>query len=124
MNDPRRRLGQSGEAFAASHLERAGYTLLARNWHHGKSGELDLVMRREDEIVFVEVRTRRGPLEAAIEAALASITPTKQARLARLAQAYLMQHNLEGVRWRIDVAAVGVQADAYTVEIIPDAVTW
>jgi putative endonuclease len=53
-------LGAHGEALAAAHLERLGYTVLARN-HRTRFGELDLVLSDEAArtIVFVEVKTRR-----------------------------------------------------------------
>jgi putative endonuclease len=124
MSDPRASLGQRGETFVANHLTRAGYTLLARNWRHGKDGEIDIVARRSDEMVFVEVRTRRGPPPIAVDAALASVNARKQTRLLRLVQAFLAAHNLESVAWRIDVAAVGYENGAFTLEIIHDAVEW
>lgn len=54
-------LGARGEALAAAHFERLGYTVLARN-HRTRFGELDLVVRDDASrtIVFVEVKTRRA----------------------------------------------------------------
>jgi putative endonuclease len=124
MPQPRQRLGQRGETLVADRLARAGYTILARNWRHGTLGELDIVARRGAEIVFVEVRTRRGPLDAAIEWALASVNERKRARLARLAQTYLDVHGLEGAAWRIDVVAVACQGSRLVMEVITDAVGW
>ena len=124
MSDSRLNLGQRGEAFVAYRLAHAGYTLLARNWRHGKFGEIDIVAQRADEIVFVEVRTRRGPVQVAIDAALTSVNARKQAQLLRLAQAFLDAHHLHNVRWRIDVAAVGYENGAFSLEIVRDAVEW
>lgn len=124
MTDPRQELGHRAEAWVADRLEHAGYTILARNWRHGKHGEIDLVARRDDEIVFIEVRARRGPLDAALEAARASVTPEKQARLLALAQAFLATHDLEEVPWRIDVAAVAAHGPTLSLEVIRDAVAW
>ena len=124
MSDPRPSLGQRGEAFVAHHLIRAGHTLLARNWRHGKSGEIDIVTRHGDEIVFVEVRTRRGPARMAVDAALASVDARKRAQLVRLAQAFLAAHHLNDVPWRIDVAAVAYEHGAFSLEIVRDAVEW
>ncbi len=125
MPDTRRRLGQRGEDFVSDRLCQRGYTLLDRNWRHA-TGELDIIARRGDEIVFVEVRTRRGPLQAAIDAALESITPRKQTRLAALAEHYLAAHTLdaENIAWRIDVAAVGCEGGRFSMELISDAIDW
>ncbi len=124
MTDPRHTLGRSGEQIAAAHLERAGCTILARNWHYSQHGELDIVAQDGDEIVFVEVRARRGSLQPAIDAALESITPQKRARLLELAQAYRAEHGLEGTRWRVDVIAVAVQGQQHRLEVIRDALAW
>ncbi len=124
MSNSRPSLGQRGEAFVADHLIRAGYTLRARNWRDSRFGEIDIVAQRADEIVFVEVRTRRGPAQIASETALASVGARKQARLVRLAQAYLAAHNLNDIPWRIDVAAVGYENEAFSLEIVRDAVEW
>lgn len=124
MPHARQTLGQRGEAFVASQLCNAGYTILAHNWHHGRHGELDIVARHGDEIVFVEVRTRQGPARAAVEWALASVDANKQTQLLSLAQAFLDEHDLTDREWRITIAAVGYEDEAFTLEIVKDAVEW
>jgi putative endonuclease len=104
MPDIRKKLGDFGEQAAATYLIRQGYALLARQWR-GPGGELDLVMREGAELVFVEVRTRRGAAGLAEE----SIGRAKQARLIALAYAYLEAAALpEDIVWRIDVVALDV----------------
>ncbi len=124
MSDTRQRFGERGERAAAAWLSRAGYTVLARNWRHHELGELDIVARQGDEIVFVEVRARRGTPEQAMSAALESITERKRARLIALAQAYLDAHDLTGVRWRVDVAAVASAGSTLAIHMIPNAIEW
>jgi putative endonuclease len=124
MTDSRRRLGQHAEDWVAAHLRRAGYTVLARNWRWGKVGELDIVARYNTTIVFVEVRARRGSLEEAVSAALDSVNERKRARLLRLAEAYLSDHDLQDVPWHITVVAVACQDDTMTMEIIKNAIEW
>lgn len=124
MPQPRQSLGQRGEVLVADRLSRDGYTILARNWRHGTLGELDIVAQRGTEFAFVEVRTRRGPLSAAVEWALASVDDRKRARLVRLAEAYLDVHGLEGAAWRIDVVAVACQGSSLVMEVLTDAVEW
>lgn len=102
----RRDTGQRGEAIAARYLERKGYGIIAANWRCAH-GEIDLIMRDGDELVFVEVRTRRSAVNGLAQE---SVTPSKQRRLALLADAYL--HELDEAHmpwhggWRIDVVAV------------------
>jgi len=120
----RQTLGQRGEAFVAAHLQRAGCAVIERNWRRAPLGELDIVAREGASVVFVEVRTRRGPLTQAVEAALESVGAAKRARLLALAQAYLAEHDLEDAPWRVDLAAVACERGALALEIIPDALTW
>lgn len=102
-----RRLGNFGEAAAAAHLTRQGYHLLERQWRC-TAGEIDLVARQGEQLVFVEVRTRRGGSYGSPEE---SITSDKQTRLIALAYAYLAAHDLEETTpWRIDVVAVEVDS--------------
>lgn len=99
---PRQRLGRWGEGLAASHLEAAGYTIVERNWRC-TAGEIDLVARDRETLVFVEVKTRRGRDYGAPEEAL---TPRKAQQLLRLGGQYVAEHDLEDVAWRIDLVAV------------------
>lgn len=112
-----RETGKRGEAVAATALQKAGYTIIERNWRCA-SGELDLVCRHRNEIVFVEVRSRAHSADAALE----SITPRKRSQLIKLAHAYLDAHDLHDTPYRIDVVAIGFTAN--DIAIIEDAVGW
>ena len=102
------RLGARGERIAAAYLTDAGFCLLDRNWRC-REGELDLVAREGDALVFCEVKTRRGtgyghPVEA--------VTPRKQARLRVLAQRWLAAHDEHAPDLRFDVVGVLVRTGA------------
>jgi putative endonuclease len=95
-------LGDRGERLAAEHLERAGWTILARNYRIGHR-EVDLVVRRGEVVAFVEVKTRAGlgyghPLEA--------ITRAKQREVAFVAQCWIDRHGFAGVDYRFDAVAI------------------
>lgn len=124
MTNPRHTLGQRGEAFVAERMQHSGYTILDRNWRHGAHGELDIIARHGDELVFVEVRTRQGTLHAAIEWALSSVDAAKQSRLVELCHAYMDAHGLDNLPYRIDVAAVGWSGGHFVLEVIHNAVDW
>jgi putative endonuclease len=81
----RGRAGNEAEALAAEFLARRGLTIVARNWRR-RCGELDLVARDGDTLVFVEVRLRR---RTDYGGAAASITAAKRARLIAAAGHYL-----------------------------------
>ena len=72
-----KRTGAAGEDIARKHLREKGYAILDSNWST-TFGELDIIAQRGDELVFVEVKTRRG---VGTEAALAAVTPAKRERM-------------------------------------------
>jgi putative endonuclease len=100
--DPRRALGEYGERLAERYLTEQGLAVVDRNWRCAR-GELDLVVRDGDCLVFCEVKTRRSerfgsPVEA--------VHPRKAARLRRLASAWLRDHDEHPARIRIDVIGI------------------
>jgi putative endonuclease len=111
--DPRRSTGDAGEDHAVGWLERHGFTVIDRNWRCAR-GEVDIVARHGDAIVFVEVKTRTGqgtghPLEA--------VTPRKLARLRHLVPAWFSAHRDQTARSiRIDCVAVTVIDDHVAIE--------
>jgi len=102
MTDHRRRLGDFGERAAMDYLQRRGYKILESNVRC-PLGEIDIVARDGDFLVFVEVRTRKGIAFGSPEE---SITSVKREKLIALAESYLRQHDTTSVPWRIDVVSV------------------
>jgi len=117
MSQARISLGKSGEDLACRELERRGYVILARRYRV-RGGELDIIARDGETIVFVEVKTRVGRMFG--EAAEA-VTPLKQVRMTRLAEEYLMRHRLADCPSRFDVVSIHGEAGAQGVEIIQNA---
>lgn len=113
MSDARRRLGAAGEQLAAEFLAERGYVLLARNWRGGATGEIDLVAQDGSCLVIVEVRTRRGESFGTPEE---SVTSRKQARLAALTEAYMIETGWAGPV-RIDVVAIHLAANGQLLNI-------
>jgi putative endonuclease len=95
-------VGASGEDEALAEYRKRGYGLLARNWHC-PVGELDLVLIREDLVVFCEVKTRRGASHGGPHEA---VTWKKQRKLRQLAEAFLRATRLDPSAIRFDVASV------------------
>ena len=105
MTNARHSLGQRGEQYAAQYLTDHGYAIRTRNWRC-PVGEIDLVTEKDSQLIFVEVRTRRGDRLGTPEE---SITPTKRARLVAAAQTYLVDEQGQADRdWRIDVVAIEI----------------
>ena len=102
----RRRFGDFGERVAASHLEAKGFAILERNWST-KEGEIDLIASRGEELVFVEVRSRRGRSMGTPEE---SITGRKASHVRAAAQAYIQEHPDAPPNPRIDVIVLELDA--------------
>lgn len=101
-NTARQSLGRTGERLAAEELLKQGYRILERNFRC-KHGEIDLVVEDEADLVFVEVKTRRGTTYGRPEDA---VTLHKQRKILEVAAYYLDLHNCSDRSWRVDVVAV------------------
>lgn len=99
----RREAGNAYEQLAAAYLEKYGLQLIASNYHC-RLGEIDLIMREHNTLVFVEVRYR---LRSDFVSPVISINAKKQQKLLRTAQVYLKHHNLTNVMpCRIDLIGI------------------
>ena len=120
MTRERQRCGRDGEARAAAHLAAAGFTILARNLRTA-AGEIDLVARDGETLVFCEIRTRRSRGQGG---ALESVTPAKQRQVVRVAEHVLARHPT----WRrhpvrFDVVAIDFDGEVARVVHVRDAFT-
>ena len=86
--DQRPEIGRIGEDVAARYLQSHGYAILERN-HRGPMGEVDMIARQGDTLVFVEVKARATAREGA---GLLAVSARKQNRLLRTALQYLSTH--------------------------------
>jgi len=107
-DDPRHELGRAGERVAEQYLRKQGLKTLARHFNT-PVGELDLVMRDGDTIVFVEVKTRRDRKHAEPEDA---VHGAKQRRLLRAAQWFIHARRWDDPPCRFDVIGVIMPAGA------------
>lgn len=115
--DSRQALGRRGEDLAAAQLVRDGYRVLDRNYRC-RLGEIDLVARDGESVVFVEVKTRSS---RAFGTSAEAVSPSKQARLLRLADCYLRERGMDSPPCRFDVVAVDAAQEPPLVEVIRDA---
>lgn len=107
--------GRWGESRAARHLRSLGFTVLAAGWRPPErelQGDLDLVVRRADLLVFCEVKARRDATR--FGGAVAAVTPAKQAQVRTLAASWLRRHEPGDVDVRFDVITIdGVRLTHY-----------
>lgn len=91
-----------GERLAAQYLKEQGYQILEHNYRL-RTGEIDLIAKEGERIVFVEVKTRRTLKFGVPQAA---VTITKQKQISKIALSYLQTHDLLDVPCRFDVVAI------------------
>ena len=109
-------LGKEGEDMAAGYLEQKGYTVLDRNWRCGHK-DLDLVVTKDNTVVFVEVKTRTGSEWGDPEDA---VTDRKIRRIVNSADAYIRFNRID-MDVRFDVVSIVVEDGEFKVEHIEQA---
>lgn len=94
------RVGKWGEEIATEYLAKRGYEIIARN-ARTPYGEIDLIAKQDEVIIFVEVKTRTSDKMGLPEE---SITPRKREHMISAAEHYAAEHEID--RWQIDVIAI------------------
>ena len=113
------RRGARGERLACRHLRRNGYKVLFRNFRGRTGGEIDLVCRDHDTLVFVEVKTRT---RQDFGRPIAAVDRQKQKRIARGGLAWLRMLDNPDILFRFDVVEVLLLENARPrIEIIQNA---
>ncbi len=111
--------GRLGEAFAVEYLVGQGYEILQNNYRK-QFGEVDIIARDQGTLVFIEVKTRHSKVFGSPSEA---VTARKQRQLSKIAQDYLLTHQLNDTAARFDV--IGITLDQHsrpaTIELIRNA---
>jgi len=102
--DHRQSLGKLGENLACAALTQRGYAIIATRYRT-KLGEIDIVARDGETLVFVEVKARAGD---EFGGGAAAVTAWKQRKVALMAMDYLERHRLDDRPCRFDVVTVDV----------------
>ena len=95
-------LGRLAEDLSAWYFRLKGYEILARNWRN-RLGEIDLIVKKKETLVFVEVKARRSLKKGTPEEAL---TPGKKRRLLKLAESFLAASGAQAEVFRFDLVAI------------------
>ena len=117
MLDKPQKFGRQGELDAARYLQKNGYKILTRNYRT-QVGEVDIVARERDTIVFVEVKARRSGFYGHPKSA---VTPQKQRRISMAALHYLKAMQLSEAKARFDVVAIRLTGGKPEFEIVKNA---
>jgi putative endonuclease len=113
----RMRTGKKGEDIAVAYLKSRGYRIVERNYKC-PLGEIDIVARDGDSIVFVEVKSRKS--EEFGDPQLA-VGLEKQKKVSRISLMYLKEKHLYPCNARFDVVAIKMLPDGSTIELIQNA---
>lgn len=110
MSNERLSLGRSGEEKAAKFLKRLGFKILRRNYRC-RLGEIDIIAKDRNELVFVEVKTRSS---ASHGLPAQAVNKRKQGQIIKAAQTFLMETSLHDHPARFDVVAIQVGREEKT----------
>jgi len=113
----RQKFEKFGEDTAARHLKKMGYQLLCRNYRT-RFGEIDIIAKDSETIVFIEVKSRRT---SSFGHPKYSITRKKQERISKTALYYLKENDQSNCRARFDVVTINSADKKTDVEIIKNA---
>ena len=113
-------IGQNGEDIAVNYLENLGYEIIERNFSC-KQGEIDIIARYKNEIVFIEVKARTNSLYGMPADA---VNEKKQNHLTRAIKYYIYRNHLENEFIRIDVIEVYLSGDNFKINHIKQFISW
>ena len=102
-----REQGMLAETIALKHLQKNGLKLVTKNYHC-RGGEIDLIMRDDADLVFVEVRYRKS---SAFGSPIETVTRQKQQRIILTAQHYLQQNPQLALCYRFDIVGISDDID-------------
>ncbi len=111
-----RNKGKIGEEAALNFLKQNGYEILEQNYYYNH-GEIDIVAKNENVLVFVEVKSRRSTTFGEPEE---SVTPKKQELLRRTAEGYVTEKNIGEMDCRFDVVSVVMSGGKAECKILKD----
>ncbi|HDI78597.1 MAG TPA: YraN family protein [Desulfobacteraceae bacterium] len=113
----KKELGKKGEEIALRLLRRLGLKCIEKNFRC-PLGEIDIIARDKDCLVFLEVRTRRGIETGIIKE---SIDERKRRKLSSLALYYMKKENIRDLSARFDVVVISMRDKCFDMEYIKDA---
>ncbi|MBW1805418.1 MAG: YraN family protein [Deltaproteobacteria bacterium] len=117
MTRERLELGRKGEDLALRKVKRLGYKCIARNYRC-PLGEIDLIARDGDCLVFIEIKTRKG---RSVGYAKEAIDKRKMRQISKVALAYMKANDCCDVRARFDVVAINMNEGREEIEVIQNA---
>jgi putative endonuclease len=110
-------LGKLGETLALKKIKRLGYKKIIRNYRC-PLGEVDLIARDKDTLVFIEIKTRKG---RSTDYAKEAVNERKKRQISKVALAYMKSNDCPDAKARFDVVAVCIGRGKPEIEVIKNA---
>jgi putative endonuclease len=110
-------LGKEGEDLACAKVEGLGYQCIARNFRCSL-GELDLIAKDGETLVFIEIKTRKG---RSLDYAKEAVHARKQRQMSKVALAYMKKNKCEDAKARFDVVVIHQKGPEREIEVIRNA---
>ena len=117
MTKERLELGKFGEELAFRKIKRLGYKKIVRNFRC-PLGEVDIIAKDGDTLVFMEIKTRKG---RSIGYAKEAVNARKKRQISKVALAYMKSKDCSDLRARFDVVAISLGRGKPEIEVIKDA---
>ncbi len=117
MTRERLELGRLGEDLALKKIKKLGYKIITRNYRC-PLGEIDIIAKHGEYLVFIEIKTRRG---RSLGYAKEAVTARKKRQISKAALAYMKENRCCDVKSRFDVVAVIIYDEKTEIEVITDA---
>lgn len=117
MLNQRQKFGKDSESLAVRHLKKNGYKILQQNYRT-KLGEIDIIAKDKQTLVFVEVKARKSGHYGNPKWA---VTPKKQRKISMVALYYLKSTKQQNVKARFDVVTISFLQNNPRIEIIKNA---
>ena len=117
MLNRKQQFGKESESLAARHLKKNGYKILERNYRN-TLGEIDIIAKDKDTLVFVEVKAKKTDLFGSPKEA---VTHKKQIKISKVALLYLNATSQSNAKARFDVVAILSTKDSTSIEIVKNA---
>lgn len=117
MTRERLDLGNLGERMALKKIKDLGYKCIEKNYRCSL-GEIDLIAKDRDCLVFIEIKTRKG---RSIGYAKEAVTPKKIRQISKVALAYMKANDCCDTKARFDVVAVNIKGGREEIEVVKDA---
>jgi putative endonuclease len=109
--------GKKSESLAVKHLKKQGYRIVEQNYRTNL-GEIDIIAKEKDTLVFVEVKARNSSRFGNPKGA---VTPKKKRKISMVALQYLKSSQQNKAKARFDVVAISLSGSSPKIELVKNA---